>query len=67
MNLKRLLFATAVLFLWSPAPVPAHQPVSAEFDINKPVTLKGTLTKMEWTNPHGWIYLAVKNNPTAKL
>ena len=39
---------------------------AAEFDINKPVTLKGTLTKMAWVNPHGWIYMDVKS-PDGKV
>ena len=37
----------------------AHHSFSAEFDINQPITLKGVLTKMEWVNPHGWIYIDV--------
>ena len=37
----------------------AHHSFAAEFDIDKPVTLTGTLTKMEWVNPHGWIYVDV--------
>ena len=40
--------------------VQAHHPFAAEFDVNKQVTLQGTLAKMEWVNPHGWIYLDVK-------
>jgi hypothetical protein len=39
----------------------AHHAFSAEYDAQKPITLKGTLTKMEWTNPHGWIYVDVKD------
>ena len=38
----------------------AHHPFAAEYDASKPVTLTGTLSKMEWVNPHSWIYLDVK-------
>ena len=39
----------------------AHHSFAAEFDGNSPVTLKGTITKMEWINPHSWIHVEVKN------
>ena len=39
----------------------AHHSFAAEFDASKPVTLRGTLTKIEIINPHGWIYVDVKN------
>lgn len=41
-------------------PALAHHSFSAEYDISQPITLKGTLAKMEWINPHGWIHVDVK-------
>jgi Family of unknown function (DUF6152) len=38
----------------------AHHSFSAEFDVDRPVVLRGPLTKMEWLNPHGWVYIDVK-------
>jgi Family of unknown function (DUF6152) len=52
----------AVLFVAAAArPVLAHHSFAAEFDANAPVVLKGTITKMEWINPHSWIHVEVKN------
>ena len=47
------------LFL-SSVPVVAHHAFASEFDATKPVKLQGTVTKMEWTNPHAWIHVDVK-------
>ena len=51
----------SLLILFAAAPVWAHHAFSAEFDITKPVKLEGTVTKMEWINPHSWIHIDVKN------
>jgi hypothetical protein len=54
-------FAGAALLL-AGIPVLAHHAFSAEFDANKPIKLRGTVTRMEWINPHAWIHIDVKKD-----
>src|SRR5437667_12606066 len=61
MKFKLSLIALTASFLFAAAaPAFAHHAFAAEFDAKKPVKLQGTVTKMEWINPHAWIYLDVK-------
>lgn len=54
-------FATFVLLLAAGISASAHHSFGAEYDANKPITLSGIVTKVEWTNPHSFFYLDVKD------
>jgi hypothetical protein len=60
MNRKKLILAVASVL--AALPVFAHHSFSAEFDVDKPVKLEGTVVKMEWTNPHTWLYVDVEKD-----
>ncbi len=49
------------VYFLSAAPVFAHHAFAAEFDAKRPVKLRGTVTRMEWINPHAWIHIDVKD------
>ena len=63
--MTKLLAFAGVLLLWV-VPTTAHHSFAAEFDENKPVTLKGKLTQLDWLNPHGWLHLDV-TEPDGKV
>src|SRR5215467_2424598 len=56
------LFALVLGVVASAAPAMAHHSFAAEFDSAKKVTMKGFVTKIEWTNPHVWFYMDVKKS-----
>jgi hypothetical protein len=63
-----MMFAASLLvtaLLAAPLAAPAfagHHAFAAEFDANRPVKLQGTVTKVEWINPHAWIHIEVKGD-----
>lgn len=66
MSTRLALAVLCVTTLLSAASLDAHHAFSAEFDAKMPVTLQGTVTRIEMVNPHGWIYIDVKG-PDGKV
>ena len=60
MRTKLFVMVSAAGLLLAVAPLRAHHAFAAEFDIDRPLTLRGTVTKWLVTNPHSWIYIDVK-------
>ena len=65
----RLTVAVASLaaLLFGAGPVMAHHSFAAEYDASKPIKLTGPVTKIEWTNPHCFFYIDVKNGESGKI
>ena len=60
--MRQRISGSLILVLLAAAPVLAHHAFATEFDATKPLTLRGVVTKVDWTNPHVWFYLNVKND-----
>ena len=60
-KLVTILGGAALVVAAAAVQVVAHHSFAAEFDAKRPVKLRGTVTKMEWINPHSWIHIDVKN------
>ena len=55
----KLLALACVASLFTVTSAPAHHAFAAEFDIKRPIKLRGVVTKLAWINPHSWIYIEI--------
>ena len=66
MRMKLVVAMVSEGWLAAAVPAIAHHAFAAEFDANRPIKLEGTVTKMEWINPHAWLHLAVKDEKSGQ-
>jgi Family of unknown function (DUF6152) len=59
--MSRTLAAMATALLLSSLPIYAHHAFAAEYDANKTITVTGVVTRLDWTNPHAWLYVEGKD------
>jgi hypothetical protein len=61
MKIKAAVFLVGIGMFLAARPTVAHHAFAAEFDADKPVKLTGAVTRLDWTNPHAWIYVDIKD------
>jgi hypothetical protein len=62
MKSPRYILVGALGVVWASVPVSGHHSFAAEYDREKPVAIKGTVTALDWVNPHAWIHVDVKDD-----
>ncbi len=62
MKIRLAVIVAGLGLLLSAGPALAHHAFAAEYDAKKPIKLTGTVTKLEWLNPHTWFYIDVKDD-----
>jgi predicted lipoprotein len=62
MNFRKIrtIAGALAMALWSVVPASAHHSFDAEYDSSKPITITGAVTKLDWNNPHAYVYIDVK-------